>query len=193
MLAVREEEGIAKPVTVDEFEQFLAQPENQNRLLELINGEVIEKMPTEQHGVIALNIGSELRAYAKQHKTGRAGVEVRHRAMQDDRNSRLPNVSFRHTQEPVVEQGSVSGMPDLAVKIKSPTDTITEMRETAAYYLANGSRLVWLVYPNYRLVEVYRRDADVEILDEDQTLSGHDVLPEFELAVRDVFADPFAK
>ena len=35
----------------------------------------------------------------------------------------------------------------------------------------------WLVYPNYRIVEVYCADADVEILDEEQTLSGYDVLP----------------
>ena len=83
-------------------------------------------------------------------------------------------------------------MPDLAVKIKSPTDTITEMRETAAYYVANGSRLVWLVYPNYRLVEVYRPEADVEILGEDDTLTGGDVLPGFALPVRAIFADPLA-
>ena len=50
----------------------------------------------------------------------------------------------------------------------------------------------WLVYPNYRIVEVYCADADVEILDEEQTLSGYDVLPGFELAINDVLADPFA-
>jgi len=50
----------------------------------------------------------------------------------------------------------------------------------------------WLVYPNYRIVEVYRADADVELLDEEQMLSGYDVQPGFELAVDDVLADPFA-
>jgi Uma2 family endonuclease len=63
------------------------------------------------------------------------------------------------------------------------------MRDTAAYYLANGSRLVWLVYPNYRLIEVYRPDADIVILGEEDTLTGGDVLPGFELPVREVFAD----
>ncbi|MCB0062135.1 MAG: Uma2 family endonuclease [Caldilineaceae bacterium] len=183
---------LEQPCTIIEFDQFRSRPENKNRLLELIDGEIVEKMPTEQHGVIALNIGSELRAYAKRYNTGRAGVEVRHRSAQDDRNSRLPDVSFRNTTHgPIVEQGSVVGMPDLAVEIKSPSDTITEMRETALYYLANGSRLVWLVYPHLRLIEVCRTNADIDILDEDQILSGHDVLPGFELAVADVFADAF--
>ena len=84
-------------------------------------------------------------------------------------------------------------MPDLAIEIKSPDDTIQEMRDTAAYYLANGSRLVWLVYPNYRLIEVYRLGADIQILGEEDTLTGGDVLPGFELPVREVFADPLAE
>ncbi len=175
-----------------EFEALLAQPENRNRLLELIHGEIVEKMPTQEHGLITLNIGSELTAYAKQHKNGRPGVEVRHQTTDDDRNSRLPDVSFTCANVPIVAQGSVTAMPVLAVEIKSPADTIKAMRETAAYYLANGSRLVWLVYPNLRLVEVYRSDADVEILDDEQLLLGHDVLPGFELPVAHVFADPFA-
>lgn len=150
-------------------------------------------MPTQQHGLIASNVNRELGNYAIKHKNGRPGVEVCHRAPQDDHNSRLPDVSFTCTREPLVEQGSVPGMPDLAVKIKSPSDTIREMRETAAYYLENGSRLVWLVYPEHGLIEIYRSDADVEILDANQSLSGYDVLPGFELSVAEVFADPFAE
>lgn len=192
MLAVKELQS-AQPYTVDEFERVYLSPEQSDRLFELINGEVHEKMPTQQHGLIASNINLELALYARQTKTGRPGIEVRHHIPDDKRNSRLPDVSFVCTKGPLVEQGSVSGMPDLAVEIKSPTDTITEMRETAAYYVANGSRLVWLVYPNYRLVEVYRPEADVEILGEEDTLTGGDVLPGFTLAVRTLFADPLAE
>jgi hypothetical protein len=64
---------------------------------------------------------------------------------------------------------------------------------TEPYYLANGSRLVWLIYPNYRLVEVYRLAADVEILGEEDSLTGGDVLPGFALPAREVFADPAAE
>lgn len=174
-----------------EFEALLAQPGNHNRLLELIDGKIVEKMPTQEHGLVASNINRELGNYAIKHKNGRPGVEVRHRATDDDHNLRLPDVSFTCANVPIGEQGSVTDMPDLAVEIKSPDDMIVEMRRTAAYYLANGSRLVWLVYPNYRLVEVYRPDSDVEILDKNQLLIGHDVLPGFALPVADVFADPF--
>lgn len=193
MVATKERPVVQEAYTVEEFEQYYLSPENSNRLFELIDGKVHEKMPTQRHGLIASNVNLALTLYARQYKTGRPGTEVRHQRPQDTRNSRLPALSFTCNRNAVVEQGSVSGMPDLAVEIKSPDDTITEMRETAAYYLANGSRLVWLVYPHYRLVEVYRPDADVEILGEEDTLTGGDVLPGFALPVREVFADPLAE
>lgn len=142
-------------------------------------------------GLVVSNINFALQLYARAHKTGRPGVEIRHQAADAGPNSRLPDIYFTCNYASLVAQGIVTGLPDLTVAIKSSSDTIVAMRETATYYLANGSRLVWLVYPNYRLVEVYRTDQDVEMLDKRQLLIGHDVLPGFELPVADVFDDPF--
>jgi len=178
--------------TIDEFEQLLPLPENGDRLLELINGEVVEKMPTEEHGMIASNINIELGSYVKQHKAGRVGIEVRHRVIEDRLNSRLPDISFTRAQRPVVKRGSVPHLPDIAIEIKSPDDTIKNFREKADYYLANGAQLVWLVYPQRRMVEVYSLDGDVEILLEGDLLTGGDVLPGFSMPVAEVFADPLA-
>jgi hypothetical protein len=63
------------------------------------------------------------------------------------------------------------------------------MRETAAYYLANGARMVWLVYPEQRLVEVYHADADIQILTENDAIEGGALLPGFILPVVEVFAE----
>jgi hypothetical protein len=42
------------------------------------------------------------------------------------------------------------------------------------------------------MVEVYSLDGDVEILFEDDLLTGGDVLPGFSMPVSEVFADPLA-
>lgn len=174
--------------TVTEFEQILAQPENSERLLELVNGEIIEKMPTEEHGIIVLNIGGEIRIYLKSNPVGRVGVEIRHRNPDDDYNDRLPDISFTaDTMTPVVKEGAVLRFPDLAVEVKSPTDSYRLMREKAAYYLANGVKLVWLVYPEKRIVDVYRADGEIQILAESDALGGGDVLPGFTMPVSDIF------
>ena len=174
--------------TVDEFEEFADSPENAERLLELINGEIVEKVPTQEHGLIAGNIYAPLWNYIQQHRAGRVVIEVRHRATDDQHNARIPDVSYTAGNKPLVKRGSVPQMPDLAVEVKSPDDTIREMREKARYYLSNGSRMVWLAYPEKHIVEVYTPD-DEQILSETDTLSGGEVLPEFTLAVRDVFLD----
>jgi Uma2 family endonuclease len=176
-----------KTITVSEFEKFLAAPENRERLFELVNGEIVEKVVTQKHGIIAAFFATELNLYLRQNKIGRVGVEVRHQAAGDAENDRLPDVSFtRDLDKPVTEVGAVPYMPDLAIEIKSPDDTIKGMREKARYYLAHGSRLVWLVFPEKRIVEVYS-PTEEQVLTENDTLTGGEVLPGFSLAVRSIF------
>ena len=175
--------------TVDEFEQFLCQPENVDRLFELIDGEIFEKMPTQQHGMIASNINFALMLYNKQYRSGRIGAEVRHQAIKDKRNSLMPDISFTSGNRPLVTEGSVMQMPDLAIEIRSPDDSLKQMREKAEYYLANGSRLVWLVVPGKRYVEVHRPNQEEEIMFGSDVLDGGDVLPGFTLPIADIFAD----
>jgi Uma2 family endonuclease len=180
-----------KLYTVDEFEVFIALPENRDRLFELIDGEIYEKMPTEEHGVIQVNIASPLKVFVKPRGLGRVAVEARHRPAGDRRNDRLPDVSFRRVQpdEALVKRGAVEQMPDLAVEIKSPDDQFDDLVKKAEFYLAHGSRLVWLVYPRTRMVVVYRPNLPPVTLTESDVLEADDVLPGFTLPVRDVFEE----
>lgn len=178
--------------TVEEFEQLFAQAEHGDRLLELIHGEIVEKMPTEEHGVVAGNAVFALRSYVQIHKSGRVGVEVRHRMPEDQWNSRMPDVSYSTARRAMATKGSVPTMPELAIEVQSPDDSIKAMREKATYYLANGAQVVWLIYPRKRVVEVYYANGEIDIFREGETLSGETLLPGFSLPVTDIFADPFA-
>ncbi|MBL8154507.1 MAG: Uma2 family endonuclease [Anaerolineae bacterium] len=174
-------------VTAAEYEAFIARPENLERRFELIEGEIVEKMPTQQHGIITLNLAGELRAFVKAHSLGRVAVEARYRPPDDAENDRLPDISFvADLSKPVTEDGAVPFMPDLAVEVKSPTDSVRKLREKARFYLAHGVRLVWLVFPEPRIVEVYAPD-DEYTLSADQSLTGGDLLPGFTLPVRQIF------
>jgi len=63
-----ESRGISYTYTVGEFEQILAQTADNDRLLELIHGEIIEKSATEEHGVITGNAIFALHRYEQIHK-----------------------------------------------------------------------------------------------------------------------------
>ena len=73
--------------------------------------------------------------------------------------------------------------PDFVVELRSPTDSIKEMREKMEEYLENGALLGWLIDPERQIVEIYRPGREVEILQSPSTLSGEDVLPGFVLEV----------
>lgn len=90
--------------------------------------------------------------------------------------------------EPSVSQGTVPRMPDLAVEIKSPNDTRQRLRDKAAYYLSNGTRVVWLVYPEKRMIEMLTPD-DFTHVSGDGILEGGELLPGFSMTLDEVFAD----
>jgi len=171
--------------STSEFEALIARPENRERLFELVNGEITEKMPTEVHGAIAGNIITDLNLYLRQNRIGRAATEARHSV--DEHNDFLPDVSVILDASRVpVDAGAIPRMPDLAVEIKSPSDSLKGLREKARYYLAHGTRLVWIVLPQYKIVEVYTPDNEF-VVGEDEVLTGSDVLPGFALPVKHIF------
>jgi len=120
-----------KRYAVDEFEAMADAPENVDRLLELIDGEIVEKVPTEEHGLLSSNIIGPLWVWVQTRRKGRVVVEVRHRALADQHNARIPDISYRETNDPPVKKGSVPQMPDFAVEIyASETENVLIATDT---------------------------------------------------------------
>ncbi len=172
----------------DEFEAFLKLPENRDRLFELIDGEIIEKMTTAEHGVIAALIATFINIFLFTNPIGWVAVESRHRPAnaKDKRNNRLPDVSFSTSEHPITKRGAAPYIPELCIEIQSPDDSMKQMTDTATFYLANGAKMVWLVYPSKELVEILTLD-NRELLGSEDTIDGGDVLPGFKLSVKQIF------
>jgi len=176
--------------TMEDFEAFIVQPENDDRRFEFINGKVIEKMPTQLHGWIVLFLGRFLLNYLDLNPIGSFFAEARYRLRDDDQHSYIPDISFvRQERGPILEEGPAPYMPDLAIEVQSPDDYPKEMREKAEYYLANGSRMVWLFFTakRSRRIEVHRPNQPVQTLNMDDILDGGDVLPGFKVVVKALF------
>lgn len=85
------------------------------------------------------------------------------------------------------QEGFAPICPDFVVELRSKSDNMEPLREKMREYIANGSRLGWLIDRKNKKVEIYRCDRAVEILDNPNTLSGEDVLPGFVLDLTDVW------
>jgi Uma2 family endonuclease len=175
--------------TVDEFWEIISRPENADRKFELVNGEIVENMPTEEHGSVTTDLITFLNVYVKKHMLGRVVNEVSYKNPADVYNNRIPDISFTRTErlKPLVTQGASTQMPDLVIEVRSPGNTRKGLQEKAVYFIQNGVLLVWIVYPQEKLVEVYRPGQPMEIFGIEDTLDGEAVLPGFKLALRELF------
>ncbi|MCL1467261.1 Uma2 family endonuclease [Argonema galeatum] len=78
--------------------------------------------------------------------------------------------------------------PDFVVELRSPSDSLTELREKMQEYIANGAGLGWLIDRKNKRVEIYRPNQEVEILENPAALSGEDVLPGFVLDLNPIMS-----
>ena len=176
-----------RPMTTDEFEQFVSLPTNADRLLELVNGEVVEKVPTQLHAFIASLFNAVLFLYTQTNPIGWVFSELRIKLPGDLENDLIPDIAFVLKEGRTFDPDApLTYMPDLVIEIQSPGQNDKFMLDKATYYLAHGSRLVWIIYPSKRLVEALTATTR-ELLTERDTLKASDLLPGFSLPVADIF------
>jgi Uma2 family endonuclease len=75
--------------------------------------------------------------------------------------------------------------PLVAVEIRSDSQSRASQQRKARAYIQHGTKMVILTFPREH-VEVYWPSHDPLVLTAEDTIDGGDVLPGFQLAVRDV-------
>ncbi len=183
--------------TVDDVWNLAHDPENENIHFELIDGELFQMAPPGlQHGNLAVEIAFHIRAYVKTHDAGLVTVETGYHPSDTRATVLSPDVAFLSAAR--IPQSDpekyVPAMPDLAVEIMSPSDSLRQIRRKAAIYLANGTSLVWLVMPKEVGVDVCRPSEDaglrIDFVGRDDKLYGEHVLPGFEMELKLLFPPP---
>jgi Uma2 family endonuclease len=100
-----------------------------------------------------------------------------------------PDLAFIR-KERLPEGGLPSGfcpiVPDLVVEVVSPSDTERTVHEKAREWLAGGVQVVWVVDPQRRTVTVWDSQGQAQTLTEGDTLHGAPVLPDLQIAVREL-------
>lgn len=163
---------------------------------ELVDGELVER----QMGFRSSRVGGELfwllKSHCRQHQLGWVvPSDTGYQCFPDDPGKvRKPDVSFIRASRLAVEdepEGWARIAPDLAVEVVSPNDLFEAVSIKVREYLEVGVRLVWVVDTATKMIYVYHHDRRDEILtQEDDELSGEDVVEGFRCRVADLFAPP---
>ena len=171
---------------IEDFQEFVARPENSDRLFELINGEIVEKMPGRtSNSFLSMKLDRKVYPFCQQHNipcytSGGDGVY----AVQGQVVA--PDFAFKTT--PMSDDYPDPEPPLWAVEIVSPTDKAIDIRTKREIYIKAGI-LYWEMYPQLPRIDVYAPNKPMRTLGSDGVLDGGDALPGFELLVKDIFSE----
>ncbi len=188
-----------KLLTAEEFYEWANQPENREKACELERGEIVEmSRPGKLHGFVCANVAGILRNYVIQRKKGYVcsndtGVIVARNpdtvrgpdVLLFEDAARFEEIEIRYGERP----------PVLAIEVLSPNDTAGKLSRRVREQFRFGTRLMWVLDPDARNVIVYRpgKEAGIAedyIVEENEELTGDDVLPDFRCRVAEFFSLP---
>ena len=168
---------------------FLALPEEEPAL-EYFDGEVVQKpMPDGEHSRIQATFVRLIDNYAIPLRLAASFPELRGRY---DDNSLVPDVAVyrwgRITRNaanwPAQRQAAV---PDIAIEIQSPDQSVALLRRKAHAFLAAGVNLVFVVFPGELAVSRFGQGTPEQRLMSGDRIDFSPVLPDFALTVGEFF------
>jgi Uma2 family endonuclease len=196
--------SVAAAPTLMTTEEMLALPDDGTERW-LIRGQLREKPPVEWvkgkpmtvrnrvHSRVMIRVGKFLDNWLDEQPEprgevlgGEAGVRLR-RTQESTVGVDVvyidAEVAARRTEDTTL----IDGVPILAVEILSPNDVIEEVNEKIDEYLDAGVKLVWVIDPHHRTVQIFRPGTEPELVNVRQELTGEPHLPGFRIAVARLF------
>lgn len=179
----------ARLITADELLQL---PEDETQWCELIDGEIVPMAPPEgEHGVVGAQLTILLGAYVRAHRLGVVvAAETGFTISKNPDTVLAPDVAFIHRdrlQALGVPKAYFPEAPALVVEVLSPGDRTGKVAMKIRRWFAAGTALVWVVDPARRTVAVYHSPDDSRLLNEHETLTGEDVVPDFACTIAELF------
>ncbi len=167
---------------------FDALPREEGTAYELSEGElVVTASPRLLHNLVRERLHLSLGAFCQEHKLGVLLTEM---------DCRLATATIRKPDLAFMTAGRlrdmdlndrIEGAPDLAVEIVSPSNSPADLALKVRQYLQAGARLVWVIYPETRLVYVYSTDGSFAYREGGHVLDAPTLFPGWSLPLPDLF------
>ena len=180
------------PGTATEEDVIAALEAPRKRICELIDGVLVEKAIGFGESVLTSWLIALLNAWVRPRNLGLISSPDGTLRLWAGR-VRIPDVAFtswdripgrKRPTKPIPELS-----PDLAIKVLSDSNTHREIQLKLADYFSVNVRLVWIVDPELRTVEVHSGLGQMTLLRQADTLDGGDVLPGFSVPLKNLFAE----
>ena len=162
------------------------------RICELIDGVLVEKAMGYFESALAAVLIGWLRNYMAEHQLGMVLGEAGLIRLSPGQ-VRVPDVSVvlweRFAPGGLPRKAILPLAPDLAVEVLSAGNSAGEMQRKLRDYFQAGVRLVWYVDPRARTLCAYTAPDRFQLIDEQGTVDGGEVLPGLQFTLADLFAE----
>ena len=179
-----------RPGTATEKDLLRCLDREPKRLVELIDGTLVEKPMGKKEAMLAGWILTLLNIFVVPRRLGYVAGEAGPIRMTTKR-TRMPDVWFiARTSLPdgVDDEATVADYPpDLVVEVLSKSNSKREIAQKLREYFAVGCKLAWVVDRKKQIVAVYTDPDTAVTLGVGDTLTGGEVLPGFAVLVADIF------
>ena len=180
-------------ISADQFIEIIAGPDYSDRKVELVNGEIVEmSFPNADHGEILSLLHAKIAGFVYENELGRvtvgdSGTLLSKNPAGRDTVRGLDLAFVGNSKAPLpLPRGLLTVPPDIAVEVISPNNEAADIRLKIRQLLDAGTAMVWVVNPEMRIVDVHTPAGSTSLAEND-TLSGEDILPGFEVTVADIF------
>ncbi len=159
---------------------------------ELIDGELVVMPPSSAlASTTGVTISRVLMEHIRPRRLGRnLGANAGFVLFPDRETVRVVDVAFLRAEYLPAESdrdGFPRHPPDLPIEVQAPPDHPLRVAAKIGMYFAAGTRLFWVVDPIACTVAVHTPGRQVRVLGEGAELGGGDVLPDFRVAVAELF------
>ena len=138
-----------------------------------------EKTTSLAHGNIAVTLSANLHVYTLPKKLGMVFDSQTTFKVVGKPPTRQPDVAFVIWERLPDELGMQADFaPDLAVEVVSESDMFYDLERKIEQYRQSQVKLIWLIRPYNKLVEVYHEDSSIptKLLTIEDELDGEDVV-----------------
>ncbi len=180
--------------TVEDLEAFPTEIPSGPIDYELDNGRLVFIMvpPGVPHGTVQLTVGAHLKMQGDLQGHGKAMTEVGVILWRGPDRVVTPDVLFlakKSLPARISREGYLETIPELVVEVRSKNDSIKYMERKVAHYLKAGVEIVWVVDPSVKTVAVHKQTGEPSLHREGDVLELPGIIPNFSLALVDVFRE----
>ncbi len=160
------------------------------RLVELVDGVLVEKPMGQTEGRLALFLGGKLMDYCDAHDLAWVSGPDAPSKMRAG-NVRLPDISVfpweMFPDDEMPEEAVSSTCPWLCIEILSDSNTNAEIALKLREFFASGMKLAWIIDPATRTAKIHTSPKRFRLLDENSFLDGESIVPGFRCSLKSIF------